>query len=670
MSDTSRTIKVKFDGDAKGLARASKEGEREVDKFAKNTEKSFNKAGDKASRSFGASMKKWFRGDGAGLFAEVGKSGGTVFGSGLLGALKTPVLGPALVAAIAAAAAVAMPAAGAIAGAGLVAGFGAGIAGLGLVFAARSDAVKNAWSATLSEMGSTLTTLSKPFEQTLVDMLASARRTFGNFVPALGAAFAKMAPVLSGFGDQIGKAFDKFEPAIAPITSAFNEVIRSLGPALVDMSGNISQGFIDLADSVRQNPDALADMTRGVGNLTRDLLSLITTLNNLNGQFKSITGVSAVTAVFEGLRGAVHLLLGPFAALGGILSNGSRVFGSLKGSSDAAGSSMSSAAAQTVALARAHNGLPASVQGGANALEDEKKKANEAAAAFEDLIQKTFRLSNATLGLSGAQISFQAAIDSATASVKSNGRTLDINTEKGRANRTALNSVASSANSQTEAMLRAGKGNVAAAQTAEKSRANFVKLATQMGLSRSQADAMARQMIAIPNVDRRAKLTADKKDLDAKLAAARQQLADPKLTATKRAKLEAEISQLLRQKAAAQAAINSLTGKTVTLTFFQRVIGQKPPQDIGVRLPGRASGGPVQPRRQYLVGERGPEVLTMGNTPGRITSAEATKAFAGSDRPLIVENHIEIGGEVVRVVRTEIKKDHKETKRTVNAGVR
>nr|WP_273482861.1 phage tail tape measure protein [Kribbella italica] len=161
-----------------------------------------------------------------------------------------------------------------------------------------------------------------------------------------------------------------------------------------------------------------------------------------------------------------------------------------------------------------------------------------------------------------------------------------------------------------------------------------------------------------------AKLTADKTSLDTKIRQAKSALGDSKLTATKKAKLQAEIGQLLAAKQQAQSAIDSLRGKTVTLTFFQKVIGQKPPQDIGVRLPGRASGGPVVAGRQYLVGERGPEILTMGGASGNITP---NSALGGTT---IIENHIEIGGEVVRVVRSEIKQDQRNLKRTVSAGVR
>jgi hypothetical protein len=41
-----------------------------------------------------------------------------------------------------------------------------------------------------------------------------------------------------------------------------------------------------------------------------------------------------------------------------------------------------------------------------------------------------------------------------------------------------------------------------------------------------------------------------------------------------------------------------------------------------VSVSGRASGGPVAPGGRYMVGEHGPEILTLGMTPGQITKAE------------------------------------------------
>lgn len=128
---------------------------------------------------------------------------------------------------------------------------------------------------------------------------------------------------------------------------------------------------------------------------------------------------------------------------------------------------------------------------------------------------------------------------------------------------------------------------------------------------------------------RTAQLDADKRSLDAKIATARKSLADPKLTATKRAKLEAEISQLIRQKAAAQAAINSLTGKTVSIrlnTYKNMIETHTIVQPKGVF---REHGGPVTKGNAYVVGEKRAE-LFVPDEDGMILPEVPP---AGSPRP-------------------------------------
>lgn len=108
---------------------------------------------------------------------------------------------------------------------------------------------------------------------------------------------------------------------------------------------------------------------------------------------------------------------------------------------------------------------------------------------------------------------------------------------------------------------------------------------------------------------RTAQLEADKRGLDSKIAAAKTALASKSLTATKRAKLEAEIGQLLRQKAQAQAAINSLTGKTVAIrvnTYRNLIETTTIVQPKGVF---REKGGPVLKGNAYVVGEKRAELF-------------------------------------------------------------
>jgi TP901 family phage tail tape measure protein len=117
---------------------------------------------------------------------------------------------------------------------------------------------------------------------------------------------------------------------------------------------------------------------------------------------------------------------------------------------------------------------------------------------LDDLIETSHRASGAALTLSGSQIAYQQAIDDAAASVKEHGRTLDLDTEKGRSNRGALNDLAKSANDQTDALLRSGKGYGAAQKNATDARAEFVRVATQMTGNKAKAEALARELIDIP----------------------------------------------------------------------------------------------------------------------------------------------------------------------------
>lgn len=62
------------------------------------------------------------------------------------------------------------------------------------------------------------------------------------------------------------------------------------------------------------------------------------------------------------------------------------------------------------------------------------------------------------------------------------------------------------------------------------------------------------------------KLTADKEDLDTKIAAARLELKDPNLTKERKAKLTADIVELTKKRMAAQAELDKLKDKTVKIT--------------------------------------------------------------------------------------------------------
>src|SRR5262249_36618733 len=153
----------------------------------------------------------------------------TVFGSGFLGALKAPIIGPILVATLSAVVLTVLPAVGAIGAGAFVAGFGGGLAGLGLVFAAKSDEVKKVWTDTLGQMGRDLQLISAPFQVPLVNIAGYLRRTLDTFNPVLAKVFQPLSQAVDSFANNAAAALEGLVPAIEPIATAFEKVLNELG---------------------------------------------------------------------------------------------------------------------------------------------------------------------------------------------------------------------------------------------------------------------------------------------------------------------------------------------------------------------------------------------------------------------------------------------------------
>ena len=124
--------------------------------------------------------------------------------------------------------------------------------------------------------------------------------------------------------------------------------------------------------------------------------------------------------------------------------------------------------------------------------------------------------------------------------------------------------------------------------------------------------------------------------------------------------------------AAVKAQMDAIHSKEVYLTVETRrreiVESQSARggfQEFGTLTP-RQHGGPMLPGQSYLVGEREPEIVHMGSVGGFAQplggGGSPTPVNAG---PMTIENHIEIGGEVVRVTRHEINESNRSVRRRV-----
>ena len=314
------------------------------------------------------------------------------------------------------------------------------------------------------------------------------------------------------------------------------------------------------------------------------------------------------------------------------------------------------------------------------------KKANDAfvaeAQSLNDLIAAMHAASGVALGLSDAQISFQASIDKATDGLKENGRTLNINTEEGRANKTALNDIAEAANKQTDAMLKAGSSNDTASKSAVSARATFSKVAQQMGLNKTQADALAKSLIDIPpKVD--TKVTNNAPAAKAKV--------DPYVNSLNLLPKQKTTGVSVNGAATARQQVLNLSGaindlpsqKNIYIKMIQSgTVGGIP---ASIKAPPRAGGGPVEANKVYTVGEVGPE-LFVPDTAGRIipnNQIDAARFAPTSLRPayqqrmpaappgdtvLYATIPIDLGNGVRKVVRTEIKAVARESAQSYGIG--
>lgn len=160
------------------------------------------------------------------------------------------------------------------------------------------------------------------------------------------------------------------------------------------------------------------------------------------------------------------------------------------------------------------------------------------------------------------------------------------------------------------------------------------------------------------------KLKADISDLNRKLRSARKQLKDKDLTKTRRAELKAKIDQLLRAKRRAQAAINSLTGKTVTTTFVSKFVTDTS-GSMGLTaggVPGAflksksARGNPSVPRGFGLVGEEGPEIVRFRGGERVFSNDESARMMAGGASPqrVVVEFDFRGDADLVKFFRKAI----------------
>ncbi len=334
---------------------------------------------------------------------------------------------------------------------------GAGILG-GVALAARDSRVKEAGNTLASNLLANLSTQASPFIQPVLGVIDQVGERFSKNGDKIERIFANSAKFVEPLGDALLDVGDNLinglDTAIGragPVMEALNNGFRAIGDSI--------EGFIDNVTANAEGNAVILDQAfKGVAGTITILGQVLGGVTYIFEQFNSIMPLSLLGQLNDLFNDTEEVV--PKVTLG-LKENaaGMQVLGDAQ-----------EVAAKDLAL---YN----------KALQDNAAAAEAAASAQRSLFDDLTKVGEAE--------------DNATAAAKKNGRTLSENTAKGRANRQSLSSLASAMNGYRTNLEKAGRSTSTVNGVLNTQRNRLIATAQSMGATKSQARALADQLLGI-----------------------------------------------------------------------------------------------------------------------------------------------------------------------------
>lgn len=336
--------------------------------------------------------------------------------------------------------------AGAIATAGVV-----GVAGLAAYLSKDNPVLKAAGTGLMAEISKGMKDAAGELQAPLAGVLADISTEFKADLPEIRRMFAAVGADLKPLADGLLLLAHYALPG-------FNNMLERAGPII---------------SVINQN---LPILGQEIGNL-------FTTLGNIAPE-----AAQALNDLFTVVDGGIEVIRRFFAAgaamQDAMSGNWSRAWDNLKG---AFGGVKQEAQGATSATGVYAGSMAAAAD-----------SAYKAAAASDAYKQSLKTLQTELLTLRGDERGFYAAVDAATQALKDNGRTLDIHTEKGRANQAALDQIARSTLAWRDEAQKAGASQDQLNGILQTGYARLVQDAQALGMSKQEAQQYAKAILGIP----------------------------------------------------------------------------------------------------------------------------------------------------------------------------
>lgn len=462
--------------DARRLARALDEAEDEADRLQDRLNRLDADAGTGFNRA-----RRGLLGFIMGA-RQAGQNVQGAFADGFSG-LPAAIRGPVIAAGIVAGTMFAAAAGGVIAGVMLTA-VGAGLAGAGVMIAAKtSDVVQGAFRDAFGPIGDDVEAFALMFEGPLVRSARMFREAWADVGGDVREMFADVLPLVEPLAAGLAGLAEEALPGLGAAAEAAGPVVRELalqlpelGEAVGDMFESFGEGSEGAVKGIRALVLVVGGTLRAVGNTVEFLADAFDFWTEAMERTLAVASqIPIVGALFEDAAG----FWADFNASG----DGS--IRALDGTAEAGG--------------RAEEGLRRTADA-----------ARDAGRAAVLLSEKLSQLIGLAMGTDQAMIAWEAAIDGVTDAVKENGRSLDIGTEKGRANVGAVLDGVEAAERLRQATIDAAGGQNASAAAVDAANAKFRQqvgqleaLLLKLGFTRAQVDALLgkyKELAAAPNI--------------------------------------------------------------------------------------------------------------------------------------------------------------------------
>lgn len=247
------------------------------------------------------------------------------------------------------------------------------------------------------------------------------------------------------------------------------------------------------------------------------------------------------------------------------------------------------------------------------------------------------------LGVREGQRDFAKAVADATQTIQENGKNLDVNTQKGRENQAALDSIARTAVNLATAQRNAGASTQELQADMTVARQKFIDAAVAAGYGTTEANKLADALGLIPG------------NYTANLA--------------------------VTGASTAIGQVETLHGKLIDLvgrSYIASVSVSVPTSFGGGKIfPTMATGGTFRAGEVALVGEEGPEIVKFGSS-GRVFSHDESRAIASNVNSLTSTGGHQTGGttpqptatDYMRPIELTIKVDMgPEVQKTINVSL-